>query len=99
MVKIKSELVKLGPLINLEAIREPQGPRTEGGLTAESNHRARLAFRALSPGRPAVPFRPVLRLPKAAGAVFSEDDLVGDPVIRPAHGRPPEGPAAVSQSS
>jgi hypothetical protein len=36
---------------------------------------------------------------KAAGAVFSEDDLVGDPVIRPAHGRPPEGRAAVSQSS
>jgi hypothetical protein len=24
---------------------------------------------------------------------------VGDPVIRPAHGRPPEGRAAVSQSS
>jgi hypothetical protein len=36
LVKIKEELRKLGPLIELEAIREPQGSRTEGGLTAGS---------------------------------------------------------------
>ena len=36
LVKIKDELRKLGPLIDLEAIREPQGSRTEGGLTAGS---------------------------------------------------------------
>ena len=34
--KIKEELRKLGPLIDLEAVREPQGSRTEGGLTAGS---------------------------------------------------------------
>jgi hypothetical protein len=33
LVKIKDQLRKLGPLIDLEAIREPQGSRTEGGLT------------------------------------------------------------------
>jgi hypothetical protein len=33
LVKIKDELRKLGPLIDLEAIREPQGSRTEGGST------------------------------------------------------------------
>jgi hypothetical protein len=33
LVKIKDELRKLGPLIDLEAIREPQGSRIEGGLT------------------------------------------------------------------
>jgi hypothetical protein len=36
LVKIKDELRKLGPLIDLEAIREPQGSRTESGLTVES---------------------------------------------------------------
>jgi hypothetical protein len=36
LVKIKDQLRKLGPLIDLEAIREPQGSRTEGGLTAGS---------------------------------------------------------------
>jgi hypothetical protein len=36
LVKIKDELRKLGPLIDLEAIREPQGSRTKGGLTAGS---------------------------------------------------------------
>jgi hypothetical protein len=36
LVKIKDELRKLGPLIDLEAIREPQGSRTEGGVTAGS---------------------------------------------------------------
>jgi hypothetical protein len=34
--KIKDELRKLGPLIDLEAIREPQGSRTEGGSTVGS---------------------------------------------------------------
>jgi hypothetical protein len=38
--KIRDELRKLGPLIDLESIREPQGSRTEGGLTVrELNHR------------------------------------------------------------
>jgi hypothetical protein len=36
LVKIKDELRKLGPLIDLEVAREPQGSRTEGGVTAES---------------------------------------------------------------
>ena len=36
LVKIKEELRKLGPLIDLEAIRGPQGSRTEGGPTAGS---------------------------------------------------------------
>jgi hypothetical protein len=36
LVKIKDELRKLGPLIDLEAIREPQGSRTEGGSTVGS---------------------------------------------------------------
>jgi hypothetical protein len=36
LVKIKDESRKLGPLIDLEAIREPHGSRTEGGLTVES---------------------------------------------------------------
>jgi hypothetical protein len=31
LAKIKDELRKLGPLVDLEAIREPQGSRTEGG--------------------------------------------------------------------
>jgi hypothetical protein len=35
--KIREELRKLGPLIDLEAIREPQGSRTEGGSTAGRN--------------------------------------------------------------
>jgi hypothetical protein len=35
--KIKDELRKLGPLIDLESIREPQGSRTEGGLTVGRN--------------------------------------------------------------
>ena len=33
MDKIKDELRKLGPLIDLEAIWEPQGSRTERGLS------------------------------------------------------------------
>ena len=38
--KIRDELRKLGPLIDLESIGEPQGSRTEGGLTVrELNHR------------------------------------------------------------
>ena len=40
LAKIKGELEKLkpilGPLIDLEVAREPQGSRTEGGLTAGS---------------------------------------------------------------
>jgi hypothetical protein len=51
LVKIKSELVKLGPLIDLEALREPQGSKTEGGLTVESRtiEHGWLAFKGLSP--------------------------------------------------
>jgi hypothetical protein len=30
---IKSDWTKLGPVIDLEAVREPQGSRTEGGST------------------------------------------------------------------
>jgi hypothetical protein len=33
LVKIKSELHKLGPIIDLDVAREPQGSRTEGGST------------------------------------------------------------------
>jgi hypothetical protein len=36
IVKIKEELRKLGPLIDLKAILEPEGSRTEGGSTVES---------------------------------------------------------------
>jgi hypothetical protein len=36
LAKIEDELRKLGPLIDLEAILEPQGSRTERGLTAGS---------------------------------------------------------------
>jgi hypothetical protein len=31
--RIKASLVKLGPIIDLEIVREPQGPKTKGGLT------------------------------------------------------------------
>jgi Transposase C of IS166 homeodomain len=31
--RIRSELVKLGPILQLEVVREPVGSRTEGGLT------------------------------------------------------------------
>jgi hypothetical protein len=56
LAKIKDELRKLGPLIDLEAIREPQGSRTEGQLDrGESNHRARLAFKGLGPAGCPVP--------------------------------------------
>ena len=30
--RIKASLVKLGPIIDLEIVREPQGPKTKGGL-------------------------------------------------------------------
>jgi hypothetical protein len=33
LVKIKAELTKLGPILDLEAIREPRGSRTERGLS------------------------------------------------------------------
>jgi hypothetical protein len=33
LVRIKTELTKLAPLIDLEAIREPRGSRTERGLS------------------------------------------------------------------
>jgi hypothetical protein len=33
LVKIKDELRKLGPIIDLEAIWEPRGSRTERGLS------------------------------------------------------------------
>ena len=39
LVKIKDELRKLGPLIDLKAILEPEGSRTEGGSTVESQAR------------------------------------------------------------
>ena len=45
---IKSDWTKLGPLIDPEAVREPQGLRTEGGLTRGEEHRTRRAFRGLS---------------------------------------------------
>jgi hypothetical protein len=31
--RIKTSLVKLGPILDLEIVREPQGPKTKGGLT------------------------------------------------------------------
>jgi hypothetical protein len=31
--RIKAELTKLGPVLDLEVVREPEGSRTEGGLT------------------------------------------------------------------
>jgi hypothetical protein len=31
--RIKAELVTLGPLLEMEVVREPEGSRTEGGLT------------------------------------------------------------------
>jgi len=31
--RIKGELSKLGPILDLEVVREPEGSRTEGGLT------------------------------------------------------------------
>jgi hypothetical protein len=33
---IKSDWTKLGPVIDLEAVREPKGSRTEGGSTVGS---------------------------------------------------------------
>ena len=33
IAKLRGELHKLGPLIDLEVAREPQGSRTEDGLT------------------------------------------------------------------
>jgi hypothetical protein len=30
--RIKGELSKLGPILDMEVVREPQGSRTEGGL-------------------------------------------------------------------
>ena len=45
LVKIKEGLRKLGPLIDLEAIREPQGSRTEGGSTV-GNRRSGARARA-----------------------------------------------------
>ncbi|HWX30378.1 MAG TPA: hypothetical protein VNZ53_23430 [Steroidobacteraceae bacterium] len=35
LVKIKAELTKLGPILDLEIVREPQG-WTEGGVTVAS---------------------------------------------------------------
>jgi hypothetical protein len=34
--RIKAELTKLGPILDIEVVREPEGPRTEGGLAAGS---------------------------------------------------------------
>ena len=34
--RIKGELSKLGPILELEIVREPDGSRTEGGLTVGS---------------------------------------------------------------
>jgi hypothetical protein len=34
--RIKAQLTKLGPLIDLEVMCEPEGSRTEGGLIAGS---------------------------------------------------------------
>ena len=31
--RIKAELTKLGPILELEVVREPEGSRTEGGVT------------------------------------------------------------------
>jgi hypothetical protein len=31
--RIKSELNNLGPILDMEVVREPEGSRTEGGLT------------------------------------------------------------------
>jgi len=31
--RIKAELVTLGPLLEMEVVREPEGSRTEGGAT------------------------------------------------------------------
>ena len=36
--RIKGELVKLAPILDIETVREPEGSRTEGGL--RNNHRA-----------------------------------------------------------
>jgi hypothetical protein len=46
--RIRRELTKLGPILDLEVARESEGSRTEGGLTLALKHRARLAFSALS---------------------------------------------------
>ena len=31
--RIKGELSKLAPILDIELVREPEGPRTKGGLT------------------------------------------------------------------
>lgn len=34
--RIKGELSKLGPILNMEVVREPQASRSQGGLTVRS---------------------------------------------------------------
>ena len=36
LARIKTELTKLGPILDLEVVREQQGSGTEGGLTVGS---------------------------------------------------------------
>jgi hypothetical protein len=58
LAKIKAELTKLGPILDLEIVREPQG-WTEGGVTVASRAIEHARVQGLEL---AVPFRPVLRL-------------------------------------
>jgi hypothetical protein len=58
LVKIKAELTKLGPILDLEAVREPRGVENRARLVQVRT--TRRSFRDLS--RRAVPCQPVLRL-------------------------------------
>jgi hypothetical protein len=46
--RIKVQLAKLGPIIELDVLPEPEGSKAEAGLTAGQNHGVRPAFRGLS---------------------------------------------------
>jgi hypothetical protein len=78
LVKIKSELVKLGPLIDLDAIREQQGvenrlPVTVNGSEAERNTSDGLAAGEIAadkdtPNQIGIAFSPLRRRPPGTGA-------------------------------
>jgi hypothetical protein len=52
LAKIKAELTKLGPILDLEIVREPQG-WTEGGVTVANRESSTARVQGLEP---AVPF-------------------------------------------
>ena len=89
--RIKAELVTLGPILEMEVVREPEGSRTEAAwprrITTIERRASSLALETTEP-------RSELCCHYGGPGAFGVEDLLPVPTLAVTHGRRPEGRAA-----